>query len=108
MILIMIMTLIMTLIMINNRGLLRKTNKYTHFVINTHYYVFRCCILLGKTAGGHTAEGLAQGVPITLRSLVVRSTARAQTILQLFYRFLIFVGDAFFPEKKPPEGAPKA
>ena len=67
--------------MLNHNGFLRKTHNCIHLLINTHYYVFRCCFLLKKTAGGRTAEGLAQGFlswywrhPITLRSLVVRST----------------------------------
>ena len=65
----------------NNRGFLRKTHNSTDLRINTHYYVYRCFSAEKKTAGGHTAEGLAQGFlpwywrhPITLRSLVVRST----------------------------------
>ena len=81
----------------NNIGFLRKTNKYTQFVTNTHSYLFRCCFLLKKTPGSRTAKGLAQGFlswywrhPITLHSLVVRSTDVGPKIFQTNYRYVIF------------------
>ena len=80
--------------MLNNKGFLRKTHNCIHLLINTHHFFHMLSFLLKKTAGGRTAEGLAQWVwrhPITLRSLVVRSTDVGPKILQKVYMFSIFV-----------------
>ena len=52
---------IMIKVMINNKVFLRKTRKYTNFVINTHYLIFRRLFCWEKTPGGR-AEGLAKWV----------------------------------------------
>ena len=66
-------------IMINNQVFLRKTHKYTTFVINMHYLIFRRLFAEKKTPEG-TAPASKRGwsYPITFRSLVVGHTARTQ------------------------------
>ena len=90
----------------NNKGFLRKTNNCIHLLRNMHSYLFGCCFLLKKTAGGRTAEGVAQGFlswywrhPITLRSLVVRSTDVGPKVFQTVDNYVLRVYATFFAQK---------
>ena len=101
--------------MLNNKGFLRKTHNCIHLLINTHY-CFCQMLFFAETKPPEAAPPKAQRRswywrhPITLRSLVVRSTDVGPNCFQQIDIVLIFLFQMlFFAEKtrrRPPRRRP--